>query len=144
MDKKIFSEVFKISRGVVQGDIMSPILFILALDSLIQYHDKTGNGVKCGNNLTIRVLGYADDAAMAEKRTEVMTTRLTALADASVKEADMQVRMDKTFSHHVKEQEEQKVSKEEAIKAQSKFKVKCDFCDRRFKTKAAMYTHRSS
>ena len=70
----------------------------------------------------------------------MMTERLTALADASEKEADMKVRMDKTFTHHVQVQEKQKVSEEEAMmKAHSKFKCECDFCTRRFKTKAAMY-----
>ena len=95
-------------------------------------------------NLTIRVLGYADDAALAEERIDEMTTRLTTLADASLQQADMQVRMDKTFSHHVKSQQKQTVTEEEAAAAQAKFKVKCDFCERRFKTKAAMYTHRAS
>ena len=37
--KFIFSDPFDIARGVVQGDIISPILFILALDQLIQSHD---------------------------------------------------------------------------------------------------------
>ena len=90
------------------------------------------------------MLGYADDAALVEERIEEMTERLTALADKSVSEADMMVRLDKTFTHHVQIQDKQKASVEEALAAQEKFKVKCDFCTRRFKTKAAMYTHRAS
>ena len=31
---QVFSEYFKISRGVIQGDIISSILFILTLDQL--------------------------------------------------------------------------------------------------------------
>ena len=57
LGQKIFSEIFNIGRGVVQGDIVSPILFILALDNLIQLYDKSGSGVKCGPKLTYRVLG---------------------------------------------------------------------------------------
>ena len=105
LDKKIFSEFFNICRGVVQGDIVSPILFILALDQLIQLYDKSGCGVNCGPHLTYRVLGYADDAALAEAKIEDMTKRLTTLADRSLSEADMKIRMDKTFSQHVQEQE---------------------------------------
>ena len=144
LGKKLFSELFNIERGVVQGDIASPVLFILALDLLIQTYDKTGNGVKCGKELTIRTLGYADDAALAEGKAKDMTKRLTALADASVGEADMTIRLDKTFTHHVQAQEKRKVTEAEALAAQKKFKHQCDFCPRRFKTQAAMYIHRAS
>ena len=82
------------------------------------------------------MLGYADDAALAEERIEEMTTRLTALADASLQEADMMIRMDKTYTHHVQHQEKMRVNEEEALAAQQH---KCDFCPRRFKSMAAMY-----
>ena len=52
--------------------------------------------------------------------------------------------MNKTFTHHVQVQEKQKVSEEEVMKAQTKFKHECDFYTRRFKTKAAMYAHRTN
>ena len=144
LGEKIFSTLFNIGRGVVQGDIVSPILFILALDNLIQLYDKTGSGIKCGPAMTIRVLGYADDAALTEERIENMTTRLTTLADKSLEEADMKIRMDKTYTQHVRIQEAQKVDEADMLAAQKKFKVKCDFCERRFKTKASMYTHRAA
>ena len=32
----IYSEALNVGRGVIQGDIMSPVLFILALDQIIQ------------------------------------------------------------------------------------------------------------
>ena len=119
-------------------------MFILALDLLVKTYDKSGVGVSCGEKLTIRVLGYADDAALAEERIEEMTTRLTALADGSVQDADMTVRMDKTFSHHVGKQELQEVTAEEVLAAQADFEHQCDFCDRRFKTKSAMRIHRDA
>ena len=63
--KIIFSKAFDIGRGVVQGDIVSPIFFILALDQLFQEcDDKYAKGVRCGKLLTIKTLGYADDAAL--------------------------------------------------------------------------------
>ena len=40
--KKIFSESFDVRRGVVQGDIISPVLCILALDQLVQQQDLLG------------------------------------------------------------------------------------------------------
>ena len=46
-DKYEFSGTFNVCRGVIQGEIISPVLFILTLDQLIQTTDKSGNGVKC-------------------------------------------------------------------------------------------------
>ena len=91
----ILSGKFNVCRGVIQGDIISPVLFILALDQLVQSIDKSGTGVKCGI-LKVRVLGYADDAALVELTVEAMTRRLTDLANASIEEADMKINMDKT------------------------------------------------
>ena len=37
----MYSEIFKVRRGVVQGDIISPVLFILALDQIMQEAKQT-------------------------------------------------------------------------------------------------------
>ena len=141
----IYSEIFDVSRGVVQGDIISPILFILALDQLFKAHDVLGTGVKWDSGLQIRVLGYADDAALLEPEVDVMTERLTSLADAAKAHADMEVSMPKTFSQHVERRDARlNITTAEATEAQSKFKYQCDFCTMRFKSRKAMYTHRKS
>ena len=77
LGKKIFSDAFNIGRGVVQGDIVSPLLFILALDQIVKCYDTTRVGVKCNSELTFRVLGYADDAALTEERIEEMRASST-------------------------------------------------------------------
>ena len=51
-----------------------------------------------GEILNLHVFDYADDAALMESRIKEMTERLTQLGDTSESEADMQVRMDKTFT----------------------------------------------
>ena len=51
-------------RGVIQVDIISPILFILALEQIFRTHDRSPAGVQVGNYLQIGVLDYADDAAL--------------------------------------------------------------------------------
>ena len=138
-----FSGNFKVCRGVVQGDIISPVLFILALDQLVQSIDKSGTGVKCGI-LHLRVLGYADDAALIEPTVEAMTKRLTDLANASISEADMRINMTKTVSQHVHKRKPLKVTATEVAKVEAKYNHQCDFCQRKFKTNRAMLIHRAS
>ena len=142
--KYTYSGSFKVSRGVIQGDIISPLLFILALDNLVQKVDKSGEGVKCSSFLRLRVLGYADDAALAEETVDAMTERLTRLADASESEADMKINMTKTMSQHVHKRHPIKVTESEVARAESKYKHQCDFCLRKFKTDRAMQIHRAS
>ena len=51
-DNYVFSGSFNIGRGVIQGDIISPVLFILALDALVQKYDSVqGKGLKYGNRI---------------------------------------------------------------------------------------------
>ena len=71
--KYIQSKTFQINRGIIQGDIISPVLFILTLDQLVQTADKSGKGVKCGSILRLRVLGYTDDATLMERPMEDMS-----------------------------------------------------------------------
>ena len=61
-------ENFQISRGVLQGDVVSPLFFILTLEVILRRHDpiKTGQGVPLVEIL-IRLLGYADDVAVTEE-----------------------------------------------------------------------------
>ena len=89
----VYSQAFNVGRGVIQGDIMSPVLFILALDQIIQQYDTKKRGMRCGKVLRIKVLGYADDLAFVDNTVDNMTARLTTVANASEKQADMKVNM---------------------------------------------------
>lgn len=54
---------------MIQGGIISPVLFILELNR-ISNEKKTNEdykGVKCGRILIIKTLVYADDVALTEK-----------------------------------------------------------------------------
>ena len=47
---KIYSKAFKVLRkGVIQGDIISPIFFILAMEQIFRVHDPSAEGVSVGN-----------------------------------------------------------------------------------------------
>ena len=119
-------------------------MFILALDQIIQTYDKRDAGVKCGRILEIKVIGYADDAALAEPTVEGMTERLKSIADASRDEADMEVSMQKTFSQHVHKRDALEVTEEEARAAESDYGHKCDFYPRKFKSQRNMLIHRAN
>ena len=75
---------------------MSPILFILTLDQLVQLCDDGKWGIKFGRILSIKVMGYPDDAVLVDETVEKMTARLTVLGDKSVKETDVHMNMDET------------------------------------------------
>ena len=42
---QIKSEIFEIRRGVLQGDVTSPVYFILALEYILRLHDTSPGGV---------------------------------------------------------------------------------------------------
>ena len=122
---------------------MSPVLFIMALDQLVQEFDKNVKGVKCGRILELKVLAYVDDAALIEHDVDDMTARLTALANASRDHADINVNMSKTYPQHVHRREAIKATEEEEKAAEAKYKNQCDFCQRKFATHRGMRIHRA-
>ena len=141
------SRAFDIQRGVIQGDIISPIFFILTLDELVKCYDKEyGQGVTVGHIHELRVLGYADDAAMLNIDVEGMTKRLTKFADKAIEKADMQVKLQKTFSQMVfKQVDPEKATAKELKAKKAQYQHACKFvnagCKERFKTARGMKIH---
>ena len=101
-----------------------------------------GKGFKCGRILRLDVLGYADDVALISSTVEDMTRRLTSIANGARDNADMHVSLPKTFTHHVHKRDKVKITAAEAKAEEKKYKFKCDFCPRRFKTDKNMQIHR--
>ena len=97
----VYSATFKIRRGVIQGDIISPIFFILAIEQLFRVHDASPVGALVGNYLQIGVVGYADDAAMVSLSNGQMSERITNVARGSKDDADMSLHTDTTKSMQV-------------------------------------------
>ena len=103
--KEIFSDVFLIRRGVIQGDITSPLYFILALELILKRHDNiTGRGINLGGD-TVHTLGYADDAGLLDGDIATATKRVTSIAQGSRTDADMEISIAKTEVMTVEEQE---------------------------------------
>ena len=136
------SSTFPINRGVLQGDITSPLYFILALELILRKYDsRSDKGVSFAQVL-LHTLGYADDVAIIEYGNETGVTRLservTAIAQGSKASADMDVNVSKTKSLHVRRQEAVSKTSEEEARAKCKFKCPHPGCDHVFLTKRGM------
>ena len=110
-------------RGVIQGDITSPLFFILALELILKTHDLIpGKGVEFGGE-NVHTLGYADDAALLDSDINTVTARVTSIAQGSRSDADMTISISKTEVMHVVEQG--RVSAMTAAEARGVCKHKC-------------------
>ena len=81
------SQPFNIERGVLQGDIFSPVSFIAGLDHIFRLCDcaNAGKTVGEGNNIVcMSKFGYADDAALIDENAGQATARVTSLAVGSL------------------------------------------------------------
>ena len=65
-----YSDDIPIARGVKQGDPLSPILFIIFMESLVKTIDDRKIGVDIGENINLSNLLYADDIALISNSAE--------------------------------------------------------------------------
>ena len=87
--KTVYSESFPIRRGVIQGDITSPIYFVLALELILRLHDQNSSkGVDFGGQ-RVHTLGYVDDEALVDHLPETSSDRVTAISVGSRDDADI-------------------------------------------------------
>ena len=146
--KCVKTDAFAIKRGVLQGDIISSLFFILALEYILRWHDNMqGKGVNLSSMppTCVFTLGYADDLALTdegdETGTATATSRVTEISAGSREEADMKVKIVKTKILHVRPQDPvSDTSREEASKVCNFVcpHLNCDFC---FLTKRDMLVH---
>ena len=68
-----YSRNVSINRGVIQGDIPSPICFLVALDKLLKDHASRSGGIQITPSLHISSMEYADDAVLPDKDTQMAT-----------------------------------------------------------------------
>ena len=123
--EQVDSESFVTNRGVVQGDITSPLYFILALELILRRHDSfPGKGIPLAD-VMLHTLGYADDAALLDsgddEGVERASRRVTSIAKGSTQDADMVISIAKTKVVHVREQEPATPTTAEEAKKVCKF-----------------------
>ena len=139
--KVVLSDAFPINRGVVQGDITSPLYFILALELILKRHDTVTNKGVIFGALRVSTLGYADDAALLDNNIETSTNRVTAIAQGSRKDADMEISIAKTEVMHVCPQGKTTITTAEEAKKVCKFKCTNIGCNKVFKNLHGMKCH---
>ena len=139
----MMSEPFNIERGVLQGDIFSPVSFIAGLDKLFRTHDIANSGVVVGNgdsSVLMSKFEYADDAALIDGNTTLASARVTALAEGSLKDAAMVISVRKNKAMHVHRTRRVDATTEEDVAALS-LTHKCESCGREFTKQRGLKIH---
>ena len=98
------SEPFDIARGVLQGDIFSPVAFIAGLDRIFRLHDVPNPGVTVGVGESSTIMSkfeYADDAALVDADAATATVRVSAIAAGSLTDAAMVISQAKSKAMHI-------------------------------------------
>ena len=140
--ERVQSKPFPIRRGVVQGDITSPLYFVLALQLILKRHDNvSGKGVPFAGD-TIHTLAYADDAALLDKDVATVTARVSAISKGSRKDADMTINSDKTEVVHFREQSRVPASSTAELRAVCKHKCTHVGCNRVFFNSHGLKCHK--
>ena len=139
------SAPFNISRGVLQGDIFSPIAFIVGLWRTFTLHDLPTAGITVGDyphQLSVSSLEYADDAGLLDEDVAVASARITAIATGSRNDAAMEISKPKTKVLHIHARNKVSETMESEVVA-LKLKHTCQDCERTFPTQRGLSIHRA-
>ena len=110
---------------------------------IFKTHDAGEAGVTVGNppnQVTIRALEYADDAGLADADVITASTRVSAIAAGSRKDAAMEISIPKTKTMHIHKRFRVPETTEEDI-ASMGFKHICPECQRDFPNKRGLAIH---
>ena len=145
IERKLSREI-TIRHGAIQGDIPSPVYFLVALDRLLKEHGGTAeNGIQLTPDLILNDLEYADDAGLADKNVELGSPRITNLDSKANEEAGMSISVPKTKVQHIREKpsvSETTESDIENLPAAEAFTNICDRCDRPFANSHGLAVHK--
>ena len=132
--KDVLSDPFGVFRGVLQGDIFSPVAFIIALNLIMVRHDCCQDCPEV-RGVPVPRLDYADDSALQDTSVANASTRVSKLAKGAREDADMVISVPKTEIMQVKAQAPISRFREEDVKMLIDAKVStvcCDSCGRVF------------
>ena len=139
-----YSRAVPIRRGAIQGDIPSPVVFLVALDRLLKEHGGVETGISITPELTLSDLEFADDAALGNNTTDDASERVTNL-DEGAAVAGMSISKPKTKAQHIRHRPEVSATSEadiDNLPETLKFQFACPKCERVFPTSAGLGIHR--
>ena len=134
------SEPFPINRGVLQGDILSPVLFIMCLNSIWMRSELPPDGWQITEDWLLSEISYADDIVLIETTTSTTQERLQRLGDISLSTASMSISIPKTM--HMTVVKAKKTSPTTLVEATEISKFHCDICNRGFPTIRGVSSHK--
>ena len=140
-----YSRNVSISRGVIQGDIPSPICFLVALDKLLKDHGHLNSGIHLSDTLFISSMEYADDAVLPDESIESASNRLTNLDLMAQEDAGMKISIAKTKAQHIRPRPKVSETTEDDVQnlpADRRFKFECDKCGMTYPSKHGLAVHK--
>ena len=136
--EEVVSEKFAVRRGVIQGDIFSPLCFIVALEAIMRKHG--GKGEMDVFGVLMDRLEYADDAALVDTDSEAATRRLSRLYVGALEDADMEISAPKTKAMFVRPRVDTGAITRQDY-AENRQEFVCKHCDRDFDSRHGLSIH---
>jgi Reverse transcriptase (RNA-dependent DNA polymerase) len=146
--KGSMSDPFAVLRGVLQGDILSPILFVLVLNSMWARTNQEA-GWKVTREWLLAELSYADDCAIIQgpgsqdstlSHIDIAQKRLQDFSNIANMTATMRISIEKTFRMQIKPATTvPKTTMSDVI--DKNFQTKCEICGRAFPSARSLPSH---
>ena len=140
-----YSRDIPVRRGAIQGDIPSPVIFLVALDRLLKEHGGLNTGIMVTEELLLSDLEFADDAALPNEDTDTASNRLTHLDEKAREEAGMSISVPKTKVQHIMHRPKVSQTTEDditSLPSEKQFKFKCDACEMTYPTNHGLAVHK--
>ena len=143
--QRSYSRKIPINRGIITGDIPSPICFLVALDKLLKDHGGLELGMKLTDEIIFSDIEFADDAALPTDDTNTASGRLTNLQVKADEEAGMKVSIPKTKAQHIMPTPTVSETTEDDVNAlpiEKQLKAICDKCGYTFGNQHGLAVHK--
>ena len=150
---KVNSEVtesFASGRGLIEGDITSPIYFNVGLEAVFREADVVNSAVVAQDGINVEGLnvdkvGFADDVQLlSTEGVDRLSTRIQNIQMVS-EPAGLRVLMDKTYAQHIgRDAEAPRVTSDDIKSLKPSISCPVPWCTRVFNTRSELCGHELS